>query len=113
MPPIEELAAQILRRRCEGDSLGFRTTEEIDESPEPFGQQRALEAARFGFGIQQDGFNVFAMGPSGLGKRTVVSSLLFERAATEPTPPDWPLGREADDMTGGLAAQGPSRWGSA
>lgn len=89
MPPIEELAAQILRRRCEGDSLGFRTTEEIDESPEPFGQQRALEAARFGFGIQQDGFNVFAMGPSGLGKRTVVSSLLFERAATEPTPSDW------------------------
>jgi len=89
VPPIAELAASVLRQRCDGESLGFRTTEEIDESPEPFGQHRALEAARFGFGIRQDGFNVFAMGPSGLGKRTVVSSLLSERATTEPTPSDW------------------------
>jgi lon-related putative ATP-dependent protease len=89
MPPVEELAASVLRRRCDAAALGFQTTAEIDASPEPFGQQRALDAARFGFGIRQDGYNVFAMGPAGLGKRTVVSSLLSERAGTEPTPSDW------------------------
>jgi lon-related putative ATP-dependent protease len=89
MPPIQELRVGVLRRRCDAGSLGFRTTEEIDESPEPFGQQRALEAARFGFGICQEGYNVFAMGPAGLGKRTVVSTLLTERAGAEPTPSDW------------------------
>jgi lon-related putative ATP-dependent protease len=89
MPPVKELDARVLRRRCDAGSFGFRTTEEIDESPESFGQQRALDAARFGFGIRQKGFNVFAMGPAGLGKRTVVSTLLAARAAEEATPSDW------------------------
>jgi lon-related putative ATP-dependent protease len=89
MAPIGKLGATGLRRRCDAKTLGFQTTEEIDESPEPFGQQRALDAARFGFGIRQDGYNVFAMGPAGLGKRTVISTLLSARAAAEPTPLDW------------------------
>jgi len=89
MAPITELDAGLLRRRCDAASFAFRTTEEIDESPEPFGQQRALDAARFGFGIRQEGYNVFAMGPAGLGKRTVIATLLSDRAATEPTPSDW------------------------
>ena len=48
-----------------------------------------MEAVKFSIGIQRNGFNVFALGPSGTGKRTLVSELLRQKAATELTPPDW------------------------
>jgi predicted ATP-dependent protease len=89
MAPVREVAPAELRRRCDPASLGFATTADVDESTEPFGQERALDAARFGIGIRQEGFNVYAMGPAGLGKRTVILDLLRQRAATEPSPGDW------------------------
>ena len=41
---------------------------------EILGQERALEAVEFGIGIRQKGFNLFVLGPPGLGKQTMVRS---------------------------------------
>jgi lon-related putative ATP-dependent protease len=83
------LAAASLRRGCALDELAFATTEELADLPQLVGQERAVEAIRAGLGIRHRGFNVFAFGPPGAGKRTLIQQLLQAEAATAPTPPDW------------------------
>ncbi|MFW6154263.1 MAG: Lon protease family protein, partial [Planctomycetota bacterium] len=53
------------------------------------GQPRAIEAVRFGIDIDQHGYNVFALGPPGVGKLSLVRQFLETRAAGEPRPSDW------------------------
>lgn len=78
-----------LRRRCDPAGLGFETTAALEDLPELPGQERALAALRFGVGLRAHDYNVFAVGPTGLGKHAVVRALLDERARGEPVPDDW------------------------
>lgn len=78
-----------LRRACDATQFDFRTTEELEDLSEIIGQERAVGAVRFGIGIQRDGYNLFALGPSGTGKRTTISQFLEKKAAGEPIPSDW------------------------
>jgi lon-related putative ATP-dependent protease len=84
--PLEPTA---LRRRCDPASLPFETTVSLEPLPELPGQGRALEALRFGVGLRAHDYNIFAVGPTGLGKHAVVRAMLEERAAAEPVPDDW------------------------
>jgi lon-related putative ATP-dependent protease len=87
MTTIKALPAEALFTPCDAASLEFETTNGLDELTEIAGQERALEALRFGVGIQREGFNLFVMGPSGMGKHTMVQQYL-ERQAAEASPPD-------------------------
>lgn len=78
-----------LYRRFDSTELPFETTAEIEDGPEIIGQQRAIASIRFGIGIGHKGYNLFALGPNGIGRQTTVSQFLNLRAATEPTPDDW------------------------
>lgn len=53
------------------------------------GQMRAMDALRFGAGIQHDGYNLFVLGPSGIGKRSMVRQFLEQKAKDEHEPSDW------------------------
>ena len=53
------------------------------------GQSRAVEAVLFGIGIRREGYNLFALGPSGTGKHTLVRGFIADQAAKEKTPVDW------------------------
>ena len=53
------------------------------------GQARALEALRFGIGIDRPGYHLIAIGPHGIGKETLLRKVLSEHAAREMTPSDW------------------------
>ncbi|UZA29249.1 AAA family ATPase [Moraxella bovis] len=53
-----------------------------------FGQRRAVNAIQTALDIKANGYHVFAVGENGLGKRTLITRLLAERAKHEPTPPD-------------------------
>ena len=86
---LQSLGAEQLRRACDATQFDFRTTEELEDLSEIIGQGRAVGAVRFGIGIQRDGYNLFALGPSGTGKRTTISQFLERRAAGEPIPSDW------------------------
>ncbi len=86
---IAPLPAEQLYRRCDAAQLDFETTAEVDDLDEVIGQDRALEAIRFGAAIAQEGYNLFVLGSSGTGKHTTVTRILKEKAAKEPTPPDW------------------------
>src|SRR5215472_12068879 len=85
----KSLAPEELFRRCDPGEFHFKTTAELEDLAEFFGQDRALEAVQFGVGIRRQGFNLFLLGPSGTGKYESVHSFLAKRAAGEPTPDDW------------------------
>ncbi|SPX84343.1 Lon protease family protein [Moraxella ovis] len=57
-------------------------------APHDFGQRRAVNAIQTALDIKANGYHVFAVGENGLGKRTLITRLLAERAKHEPTPPD-------------------------
>jgi lon-related putative ATP-dependent protease len=78
-----------LVRRCDPASLGFATTSDLPPLDEMVGQDRAVEAVAFGVAIRQPGFNLYAMGPEGIGKVSLLRQVLEARAAGEPVPPDW------------------------
>jgi len=71
------------------NQLEFETTTQVDELTEIIGQPRAVEAVRFGTGMQSGGYNIYALGPSGTGKRTLVTKHFQASADEETIPPDW------------------------
>jgi lon-related putative ATP-dependent protease len=87
--PVAPLSPDLLCRRCDPSRFEFRSTAELADLEEPLGQARAAEALRFGIALRGEGYNIFAGGPVGVGKQTLVSHVLGRRAAEERTPPDW------------------------
>ena len=83
------LSPSRLRRRCDPASLGFETTTSLPEVPGIIGQERAEEAVRSAIGIRRYGYNLYALGTSGMGKHGFVRAFLETQAAAEPAPPDW------------------------
>jgi lon-related putative ATP-dependent protease len=83
------LPAASLSRACDPARIPFDTTANASGSEDFVGQDRAAEAVRFGLAIQREGYNLFAMGPPGVGKETLVRQLLARRAAEELAPADW------------------------
>ena len=85
----DPLATEVLYRRCDPAGLPFATTDELKDLDQVLGQDRAIEAVRFGAGIKRDGYNLFALGPAGTGRHSVIGEFLRQRAAGEQTPSDW------------------------
>ncbi len=83
------LSYKFFRQKLDPKLLDFLTTSDLEPLKEFVGQERALEAIRFGIGIQSQGYNLYAMGPSGIGKRSLVRSALEINANKQETPPDW------------------------
>jgi len=83
------LSPQSLRPTCNPKAFNFKTTAELDEVNGLIGQERAVEAIRFGTEIQRKGFNLFVLGSPGLGKHRAVSRHLEEKAVGEALPADW------------------------
>jgi lon-related putative ATP-dependent protease len=78
-----------LYSRCSPEDLPFETTADLEDLEEIIGQARALDAVHFGIGIQQSGYNIFALGPTGIGKQSTVTRLLEQKALQQPPPSDW------------------------
>ncbi len=85
----DPLPALQLYHPCDEAQFSFKTTAELDDLKEIIGQLRAIEAVQFGIGIRQEGYNLFVLGPSGLGKRSMVQQFIEDRAAGEKEPDDW------------------------
>ncbi|HTP28751.1 MAG TPA: AAA family ATPase [Anaeromyxobacteraceae bacterium] len=81
------LPPEVLHRRC--PELPFETTASLPEEEVPLGQDRALDALELGLGLDAPGYNIFVLGPPGVGKRTVSSRVLRAHAANATTPDDW------------------------
>jgi hypothetical protein len=86
---VTPLSLDQLYQITEPSQFKFETTNQVDELTEIIGQPRAVDAIRFGTGVQSDGYNIFALGPSGTGKRTLLTKQFQAAAKVEPTPSDW------------------------
>ncbi|MCH7334712.1 Lon protease family protein [Acinetobacter modestus] len=53
------------------------------------GQDRARASVEAGISLPYSGYNIFAVGTAGLGKRTMIKRLLQQHAKSMPTPNDW------------------------
>ena len=89
MNKVQPLTAAALFRRTNLEELSFQTTEELEGLSDAIGQPRAVEAVEFGVGMNQPGYNIYAMGPAGTGKRSLVQKHFENRAAMEELPSDW------------------------
>jgi len=83
------LPADALYRRCDLTSLAFETTQDLAPHPGLIGQERARDAVKFGVGMRARGYNIFVLGPAGMGKRALVRQTLLENAQPMPPPADW------------------------
>ena len=86
---MKALYPKTLYSACDLSSLGFETSDDLKELEEIAGQDRALEALRFGVGIRHGGYNLFVMGPSGMGKSSATRQYLEQQAAGKKSPDDW------------------------
>jgi lon-related putative ATP-dependent protease len=87
--PVSPLSPADLYRACDAAGLPFETTADLPDHDEPIGQDRAVEAIRFAIGMRHRGFNLFALGPEGTGRRSLLLQYLAQAAAEQPVPDDW------------------------
>lgn len=85
-PPVP---LEKLYQHCDPQDLAFATTSELEELTDTIGQDRALEAIDFGVGMHHEGYNLFVLGSTGIGKHEVVIRELKRRAKEGNTPSDW------------------------
>jgi len=78
-----------LYKPCSTEELKFGSTEELEDIDITVGQERAIEAIKFGIHIQKNGYNIFAMAPAGTGKLTTVKQLVGHVASRQAIPSDW------------------------
>ena len=92
-------------------NYNFKTTDEIKPITEFFAQKRALAALNFGIKINCKGFNIYAMGPPGIGKRSLIRKVLKAYASTCPIPSDWCYVHNFHNSEKPIALQLPAGYG--
>jgi lon-related putative ATP-dependent protease len=89
MYPVKPIPIADLYHACDLSEAAFATTADLEPLSASIGQARAMEAIRFGVGMDHEGFNLYLLGPTGLGKHALIASILEERRHAEPAADDW------------------------
>ena len=89
MPHPKALSVDDITACCDPDQFHFETTAELDSLDRIIGQERAIESIRFGIGVKNNGYNLFVLGPPGVGKSTAINQHLADKATAAETPNDW------------------------
>lgn len=97
MPAPKALSSTFLRKYSDPAQFTFQSTDELEPCSNAFSQARALSAIQFGLRIHNGGFNIFALGPAGVGKLTTLHQAVTQEAASRPAPPDWCYLHNFDD----------------
>ncbi len=83
-----EVPLENLRWRLDPATLPFKTTDDLKPLKEIIGQKRAVEAFKFGMGMDRQGYNVFVTGRAGSGRMSTVRKLLQEISKKDRVPDD-------------------------
>jgi lon-related putative ATP-dependent protease len=85
---MRELSVEECRNFCKDFSFDCESTAELEPLREIIGQERAVRSLRFGLGIRERGFNIFASGMPGTGRKTAIVDFIKQTAKELPVPPD-------------------------
>jgi ATP-dependent Lon protease len=83
-----EVPVEKLRWRLDPVTLAFETTQDLEPLKEIIGQNRGVEAFRFGINMARPGYNVFVTGATGSGRMATVKRLLEEMSQKDGAPED-------------------------
>lgn len=85
------LTSQQLYRKCDLKELSTdcQSTAELTPLDDIVGQERAQQAVEFAMGIKEKGYNIYAIGQNGLGKRTMMLRYLNRHEPSEHSLYDW------------------------
>ncbi|GHD44378.1 lon-related putative ATP-dependent protease [Marinobacter persicus] len=86
---MKSLPLHQLYKACVLKDLPFKTTRQLEPLAEIVGQNRAQEAVRFALAMPHGGYNVYAVGRNGLGKRTMMLRYLEHHVDTDQQSHDW------------------------
>ncbi len=86
---IKRLEAEQLYRAAQLNELPYKSTRELPPIDEIVGQERAQKAVEFAMSIKEKGYNIYAIGRNGLGKRTMVLRYLNRHQHDPNTLYDW------------------------
>ncbi|MBZ4659945.1 MAG: ATP-dependent protease [Desulfacinum sp.] len=87
---FKEVPVEELRGYVDPGSLPFEHTGALEPLEEGVvGQERAIDAIKFGMGMKEKGYNIYIAGPAKAGLTYIARTFLEEQAKKEPTPPDW------------------------
>jgi lon-related putative ATP-dependent protease len=86
---LKSLPLHQLYKSCVLKDLPFKTTRQLEPLSEIVGQNRAQEAVRFALAMPHGGYNVYAVGRNGLGKRTMMLRYLEHHVDTDQQTHDW------------------------
>jgi lon-related putative ATP-dependent protease len=78
-----------LRKACNESIFDFSDTSSVPEAEDVIGQDRAVEAVEFGMGVDGSGYNIYALGPVGVGRTYTIKRFVEARAREKPVPDDW------------------------
>lgn len=106
------LSPESLFTPCRFEGLEFVTSDQLEPLPGSLGQERAREAVELGIAMRHRGYNLFVLGPEGVGKRHMVEALLRPQAALRPPPGDWCYINNFADPQRPLALEMPAGWGA-
>lgn len=83
-----EVRVEDLKWTLDHEAVSFKTTDDLEPQTGIIGQQRGVEAFRFGMGMIKKGYNIFVTGMPGTGRLSSVRKLLSEMADKDETPCD-------------------------
>ena len=86
---MKSLPLHQLYKACVLKDLPFKTTRQLEPLAEIVGKNRAQEAVRFALAMPHGGYNVYAVGRNGLGKRTMMLRYLEHHVDTLQQSHDW------------------------
>lgn len=86
---VKSLTVNELYAKCQSKDLNFASTKSLAPINEFVGQSRAQEAIRFAMAMPDSGYNVYAVGRNGLGKRTMILRYLDNHRSQNPKLFDW------------------------
>ena len=86
---LRPVPAEQLYRSSDLSAVPFETTDDLEAFDGLLGQGRAEESLDLGLGVESDGYNIFAHGPSAGDKARQVGRILDARAAARPPAFDW------------------------
>nr|MBP6725529.1 AAA family ATPase [Halioglobus sp.] len=74
--PRRPLPLERLYSHCDPAQLPFDSSAELEPLAAHLGQDRAVQALEFGLQIPHEGYNIFLLGSTGVGKRELLDGVL-------------------------------------